>query len=79
MALKFLYSLIMIVHSDTEDFLRSLLSYHKLIQVLLENSGSHAGYADVGCIVERAFGGPRLVVTGESLTREVGTMEATIV
>ena len=76
---ELLYSLIMVVHGHAEDLLRSLLSNHELVEMLLQYPRRDFWDADGRGIFQRSFGRTGLVETGITTTMEIRAVELALV
>lgn len=70
--LKLLHTLVMIIHSDTQNLLGTVLSNHELVQVLLQDLGCHPGSSEGRSRRQGPGSGQsRLITTAPGLTRKV--------
>lgn len=73
LSLQLLYALIVIIDSNAQDFLGPLLTNDKMIEVLLQSSGSDLGSANVRGFPQRAFGRAAwLIVACEAVAGKAG-------
>src|ERR1700760_5010399 len=76
LSLELLNSLVVVVYRGTEHLLCSLLTHHKVVQVLLEHLGGDFWSSDIACSTQRTGRrATRLIYTGEWLIPEVGSVE----
>ena len=76
-SLKLLYTLIVVVYSDTEELLCTFLANDELVEVGFEHAWGYAGYTNVGCVSQGALCVTWLVVSRET-RGEVGGGISTI-